>query len=58
MDVILNEYSLNGQFESIEEFVLWIRNEWMEMFDYFLQKRWQYIKNQIFIQTKSQKMKH
>lgn len=39
MDVILNEYSLNGQFESIEEFVLWIRNEWMEMFDYFLQKK-------------------
>lgn len=39
MDIILNDYSLDGQFNSIEDFVLWIHDEWMDMFSYLLEKK-------------------
>lgn len=39
MDIVLNDYSLNAQFESTEDFVLWIQREWLKMFDYLLEHR-------------------
>ena len=34
MDIVLNDYSLNEQFDSIEQFVLWVQKELVKMFDY------------------------
>lgn len=39
MEIVLNDYSLNGQFETTEDFVLWIYVEWIKMFDYLLEHR-------------------
>lgn len=39
MDIVLNDYSLNGQFETTEEFMLWVHDEWMKMFDYLLKHK-------------------
>lgn len=39
MDIVLNDYSLNGQFTTTDDFALWIHREWIQMFDYFLEKK-------------------
>lgn len=39
MDIVLNDYSLNGQFQSTEEFALWIQREWVKMFDYLVEQK-------------------
>ena len=39
MEIVLNDYSLNGQFESTEDFVLWIHAEWKKLFDHLLENK-------------------
>lgn len=39
MDIVLNDYSFNGQFETTEDFVLWIHEEWMKIFDYLVENK-------------------
>lgn len=39
MDIVLNDYSFNGQFTTTDEFALWIHSEWIQMFDYFLERK-------------------
>lgn len=39
MEIVLNDYSLNGQFETTEDFVLWMHTEWKKLFEYVLENR-------------------
>lgn len=34
MDIVLNDYAFEGQFESTESFALWIQREWIKIFDF------------------------
>ncbi len=34
MDIVFNDYSLDGQFNAVEEFLLWMNKEWRKLFDY------------------------
>lgn len=39
MEIVLNDYSLNGQFETTEDFILWVHEEWIRMFAYLLEHK-------------------
>ena len=48
MDFVLNDYSLNGQFKTTEDFAMWIHAEWVKMFDYLLEHRFPVFKKSDF----------
>lgn len=39
MEIVLNDYSLSGQFETIEDFAMCIHEEYLKMFDYIVKNR-------------------